>query len=355
MLEIKKTLTQSPKQKPDQSNLGFGKYFSDHMVTVDYSDDKGWHNAQLVPYGPICLDPAAMVFHYGQELFEGMKAYPAADGRVLLFRPEKNAERMIRSCERMCMALLPTEDFIQCVEALVNADRDWIPTAPGTSLYLRPFIIATDAMLGVHASHTYKAVFIASPTGSYYPNGFAPIRIFVEDEYTRASRGGTGYAKCGGNYGGSLKAQEKAQELGYNQVLWLDSVEQKYVEEVGAMNMMFKIDGEIITAPLDGTILPGVTRDSCLQLLRDWGCKVSERKLSVDELIGAAHSGKLEEAFGCGTAAVISPVGEICYKGEKHVINNFEIGEISQKLYDNLTGIQWGRLPDPHGWTREVT
>ena len=354
MLDIQKTRTQNPKAKPDQSNLGFGKFFTDHMVTVDYNAEQGWHNAQLIPYGPLSLDPAAMVFHYGQELFEGLKAYPTDDGRVLLFRPEKNAERMIASCQRMCMAALPVEDFLQCVEALVNADRDWIPTQPGTSLYLRPFVIATDPMLGVHASHTYKAVFLASPAGSYYPNGFSPIRIYVEDEYTRASRGGTGFAKCGGNYGGSLKAQEKAQQQGYNQVLWLDGVERKYVEEVGAMNMMFKIDGEIVTAPLDGTILPGVTRDSCLQLLRDWGYKVSERKLSIDELIQAAHSGKLEEAFGCGTAAVISPVGEICFKGEKMIINDEKIGEVSQKLYDNLTGIQWGRLPDPHGWTREV-
>lgn len=354
MLDIQKTRTQNPKAKPDQSNLGFGKFFTDHMVTVDYNAEQGWHNAQLIPYGPLSLDPAAMVFHYGQELFEGLKAYPTDDGRVLLFRPEKNAERMIASCQRMCMAALPVEDFLQCVETLVNADRDWIPTQPGTSLYLRPFVIATDPMLGVHASHTYKAVFLASPAGSYYPNGFSPIRIYVEDEYTRASRGGTGFAKCGGNYGGSLKAQEKAQQQGYNQVLWLDGVERKYVEEVGAMNMMFKIDGEIVTAPLDGTILPGVTRDSCLQLLRDWGYKVSERKLSIDELIQAAHSGKLEEAFGCGTAAVISPVGEICFKGEKMIINDEKIGEVSQKLYDNLTGIQWGRLPDTHGWTREV-
>ena len=298
MLTVSKTLTQNPRQKPDQKNLGFGKHFSDHMVVVDYNPEKGWHNACLMPYGPLAMDPATAVFHYAQELFEGLKAYPTADGRVLLFRPEKNGERLVRSCERMCIPPLPVEVFLTCVEELVRADREWIPTEDGTSLYLRPFIIATDAVLGVHASHTYKAIFIASPTGSYYPNGFAPIRIFVEDEYTRASEGGTGFAKCGGNYAGSLKAQEKAQAMGYNQVLWLDGVERKYVEEVGAMNMMFKIDGEIITAPLGGTILPGVTRDSCLQILRDWGYKVSERRLSVEELVQASRDGKLEEAFG---------------------------------------------------------
>ncbi len=354
MLEIKKTLTSSPRQKPCQSNLGFGRYFSDHMVTVDYCEEKGWHNAQLVPYGPLCLDPAAMVFHYGQELFEGMKAYPAADGRILLFRPEKNAQRMRTSCERMCMASLSEEDFIQCVEELVKADRDWIPTEPGTSLYLRPFIIATDAMLGVHASHTYKAVFIASPTGSYYPDGFAPIRIYVEDEYTRASRGGTGYAKCGGNYAAANRAGVRAEKLGFSQVLWLDGVERKYIEEVGSMNVMFKIAGTVVTPKLTGSVLPGITRKSCIALLQEWGVPVEERLLSVDELVSAMRDGTLEEAFGCGTAAVVSPIGSLHYGDISVTVNGGAVGPLTQRLYDEITGIQSGKIADTHGWVYRV-
>ena len=354
MLHIKKTRTTTPKQKPDQSNLGFGKYFTDHMLTIDYDPENGWHDAQIVPYGPLSLDPTAMVFHYGQEIFEGMKAYRRPDGKIQLFRPEMNGKRMANSCKRMCMAELPVDDFVQAVTELVLFDQDWIPTAPATSLYIRPFIIATDPALGVHPSHTYKFVFILSPVGAYFKNGFNTIGIFVEDEYIRAAPGGTGFAKCGGNYAGSLAGQHKAEKMGYSQVLWLDGVHHKYVAEVGAMNMMFIIDNEVITAPLDGTILPGVTRDSCLTILRDWGYKVSERDLSIGDLLAAAKSGALTEAFGCGTAAVISPVGKIGYKDECYEISGNKVGPIQTRLYEQLTGIQWGRVEDTYGWTKVI-
>ena len=353
-MNIRIEKTTCPKAHQDESKLGFGRYFTDHMFLMDYTPEEGWHDARIVPYGPLSLSPAATVLHYGVEIFEGMKAYRRADGVVQLFRPWDNFSRMNDSAERLCLPQIDPEFAEEALETLLKLDEAWVPSLPGTSLYIRPFEFGADPFLGLHTVHHSMFGIILSPSGSYYAEGINPVKIMIETRDVRAVRGGTGYAKCGGNYGGSLKAQEKAQKLGYNQVLWLDSVEQKYVEEVGAMNMMFKIDGEIVTAPLDGTILPGVTRDSCLQLLRDWGLRVSERKLSIDELVSASLSGKLEEAFGCGTAAVISPVGEIYYKGQKHVINNFEIGEVSQKLYDTLTGIQWGRLPDTHGWTREV-
>ena len=352
-MEIKVTKTTSPKEKPDFSNLGFGRYFTDHMFLADYTEGQGWHDARIVPYGPLELDPSCMVLHYGQEIFEGMKAYPC-DGKILLFRPEMNARRMNRSAERLCMAQIPEEDFIEAVSALVKVERDWIPTEEGTSLYIRPFMIATQPNLGVHASRTYKFIIILSPVGAYYPEGLNPVKIYVEDEYVRAVKGGTGFTKCGGNYAASIIAQTKAADKGYTQVLWLDGLERKYVEEVGTMNVMFKIDGEVVTPKLEGSVLPGVTRDSCIQLLEKMGIPVSERKVSIDELVEAHKAGKLEEAFGTGTAAVISPIGELYYEGEKMVIGGGEIGPVSQKLYDTLTGIQWGKLKDDMGWTREV-
>ena len=353
-MDIKITRTQTPKEKPDQNSLGFGKYMTDHMFIMDYDAGEGWHDARIVPYGPIPMEPNAIALHYAQETFEGLKAYRTAEGDIQLFRPEMNAKRMINSNARLCMPPVPVEMFIEAIEALVKVDADWIPTAPETSLYIRPFMFANQGQLGVHASKKYIFAIILSPVGAYYANGLAPVRIMVEDEYVRAAQGGTGFTKCGGNYAGSLIGQEKAEKLGYSQVLWLDGAERKYVEEVGAMNIMFKIDGEIWTAPCTGTVLPGVTRDSMIQVLKKWGYTVREERLSIDDLMQAGRDGKVEEVFGTGTAAVISPVGMLAYKDEKLVINNEQIGDLTQKLYDYLTGIQWGRVKDEFGWTRKV-
>ena len=333
MLDIKITRTTCPKEKPqDESKLGFGKKFTDHMFVMDYTEGEGWHDARIVPYAPFPLDPATVVFHYAQEIFEGMKAYRTADDTIQLFRPECNAKRMQDSADRLCIPKIPVEDYIQAVEALVDVDRDWVPHSDGASLYIRPFVFANDVGLGVHASKHYIFCIICAPSGAYYAEGINPVRIYVEDEYIRAAPGLTGFTKCGGNYAASIKAGELAEEQGYAQVLWLDGVEKKYVEEVGSMNIMFKIAGEIYTAPIEGTVLPGVTRDSMIHLLRDWGYKVNETRLSVDDLMKAGHDGTLEEVFGTGTAAVISPVGELRYKDDVVTVNNFEIGELTQKL-----------------------
>lgn len=342
------------KDKPEGA-LRFGKYYTDYMFVCDYDADQGFHDARIVPFGPIEMDPASMVLHYAQETFEGLKAYRTKDGRILLFRPEKNAARFANSNSRLSMPEVPEDLFIGAIEELVKKEQDWIPTGEGESLYIRPFMFATEAQVGVHPSFSYKFMIILSPVGAYYPEGVAPVKIWVEDEYVRAAPGGTGFTKCGGNYAGSLKAQEKAAEHGYTQVLWLDGVHKKYIEEVGSMNVMFLIDGEVYTAPIEGTVLPGVTRDSILTILRDWGYPIHEEHLSVDDLMAAAREGRLQEAFGTGTAAVISPIGELCYKGEKATVNNFETGPVTQKLYDTLTGIQWGNLEDKFGWTREVS
>ncbi len=354
-LNIKIEKTTAPKAKPDWSKLGFGKIFTDHMFIMDYTEGQGWHDARIVPYQKIALEPSAMVFHYAQEMFEGLKAYKTADGQVQLFRPQKNIERMNNTNKRMCIPQVNPDDVLQAIKAVVDVDRDWIPEAEGTSLYIRPFIIAVDPFLGVHVAKQYMFMIILSPVGSYYPDGINPVKIFVETEYVRAVKGGTGYAKVGGNYAASLIGQEKAEKLGYAQVLWLDGIEHKYIDEVGAMNVFFVIDGEIITPSLeDGNILPGVTRASCIELLRSWGYKVTERKVSVAELYEAHAAGKLNEGFGTGTAAVISPIGELNDDGNKIFLNDGKIGPISQKLYDNLTGIQWGRVADPFGWVEKV-
>ena len=353
-MEIKVERAKTLKEKPDQSNLGFGKYFTDHMFVYDWDSEKGWHDARIVPYAPIQMDPATMVLHYAQETFEGLKAYRDPEGNVQLFRPEMNAKRMRNSNKRLCMAELPEEDFVEAVETLVKYEQDWIPTAPETSLYIRPFMFATEPGVGVHPANKYKFVIILTPVGNYYPEGVAPVKIWIEDEFVRAVKGGTGFTKCGGNYAGSLAAQVKAEEHGYTQVLWLDGQERKYVEEVGSMNIMFLTNDTVVTAPLEGSVLPGVTRDSMLTILRDWGYKVEERHLSVDELMEAGRTGALKEAWGTGTAAVISPVGELCYKGEEVLINDFKTGELTQKLYDTLTGIQWGKLPDKFNWIHKV-
>jgi branched-chain amino acid aminotransferase len=353
-MEIKIERREVLKDKPDQHNLGFGKYFTDHMFLMDWTSEEGWHDARIVPYGALPTDPATMVLHYAQETFEGLKAYRDTEGNVQLFRPEMNAQRMINSNRRLCMAELPVDMFVEAVEAIVKYEEDWIPTLPETSLYIRPFMYAAQPGVGVHPANHYIFCIILSPVGNYYPEGVNPVKIWVEDEYVRAVKGGTGFTKCGGNYAASIAAQVKAEEHGYTQVLWLDGVHRKYVEEVGTMNAMFKIDGKIVTAPLEGSVLPGVTRDSIITILKDWGYTVEERLLSIDELIEASKTGKLEEAFGTGTAAVISPIGQLYYQGEEFVINDFKTGELTQKLYDTLTGIQWGKVEDKYGWVRKV-
>lgn len=355
MQEIKIELTKTPKQKPaDQSKLGFGKIFTDHMYIMSYDPENGWHDPRIEPYQPLSLEPSAMVFHYGQEMFEGLKAYRTEDGRVLMFRPDRNIARANNSNNRICIPEVPEDDFLNGLKTLINVDKDWIPTAPGTSLYIRPFIIATDPFLGVRPSDTYLFMIILSPSGAYYESGLDPVKIWIEDDYVRAVRGGIGEAKTGGNYVASLKAQMKAHDDGYSQVLWLDGVERKYIEEVGAMNIFFKINGKVVTPQLNGSILPGVTRASCIDLCRHWGLEVEERKVSVDELVAAAQDGSLEECWGSGTAAVISPVGTLRYEDTVMQISGGGIGEISQKLYDTVTGIQTGKLEDTFGWTVEV-
>lgn len=353
-MEIKIIKNENPKAKPDSNSLGFGKFFTDHMFIMDHDYENGWHNARIVPYGNLSLSPASTVLHYGEEIFEGMKAYLTEDGKVQLFRPYENAKRMNSSADRLCLPEIPEEDFVEAIKKLVEIDKDWIPTAKGTSLYIRPFMFGNDETLGVHTVHHSTFVIILSPVGSYYKEGLNPVKILIETEDVRAVRGGTGFAKCGGNYAASSRAGKKAEEKGYSQVLWLDGVERKYIEEVGAMNVMFKINGEVITPALLGSILPGITRKSCLEILKKEGIKATERKLSLEELTHAVENGTLEEAWGCGTAAVISPIGLIEVNGKKYEINNGKIGPVSQMLYDKITGIQTGRLKDEFNWTVEV-
>ena len=353
-MEIKITLNKNLKPKPDENTLVFGQTFTNHMFVMDYNEENGWHNAQILPYGNIQLDPASMILHYGQEVFEGMKAYRSEQGNIMLFRPEKNFERLNTSNDRLCIPKLDEEFCLEALIKLLELDKDWVPHLPGTSLYIRPFIIATQKGLGVHPAKEYKFLIICCPVGSYYKEGLNPVKIYVEDEYVRAVKGGTGFIKSGGNYAASLKGQEKAEKMNYSQVLWLDGKERKYIEEVGAMNVFFKIDGKVVTPSLEGSILPGITRRSTIELLKSWNIPVEERKISIDELITAYNENKLEEAFGTGTAAVISPIGEFNYQNKIMVVNNNQIGELSQKLYDTLTGIQWGKLKDNFGWVKKL-
>jgi len=353
-MKIDITLTTTPKARPDQNNLGFGNYFTDHMFIMNYSDGKGWYTPRIVPYAPLSLDPASMVFHYGQEVFEGLKAYRSDEGKVLLFRPDKNMARLNVSNERLCIPQIDEKFAIEAIKTLVNTDKSWIPTAPETSLYIRPFIIAVDPFVGVRASNEYLFIIILSPVGAYYKEGLSPIKIYVENEYVRAVRGGLGHTKAGANYAASLAAQNKAKKMNYSQVMWLDGIEQKYIEEVGTTNVFFKINGTYVTPALGGSILSGVTRMSVIELLKSWGCKVEERKLSIDELVAANENGTFEEAFATGTAAVVSPIGELRY-GEKILnINNGKIGENTQKIYNELTSIQWGKKKGPDGWSVEI-
>jgi len=348
------TRNPNPGTMPPVDKLGFGKVFSDHMFVMDYNSKEGWHDARIVPYGPLSLSPAASVFHYAGEVFEGLKAYRRKDGKVQLFRHDANVERLNISAERIGLPQVPADIAMAAIEQLVEVDQNWVPSDPGTSLYIRPFLFSTDPELALHGIHEAMFVIILSPSGSYYAEGINPVKIMLETEDVRAVRGGTGYTKCGGNYAASNRAGDKAMEKGYSQVLWLDGVERKYVEEVGAMNVMFKVEGKVITPALNGSILSGITRRSCIQMIKSWGMDVEERLISIDELVEAAKNGKLEEAWGCGTAAVISPIGELCYQDVKYTINDFKIGPTAQKLYDELTGLQWGDKPDPFGWTKVI-
>ncbi|MCL1849534.1 MAG: branched-chain amino acid aminotransferase [Clostridiales bacterium] len=353
-MHIEITKNTQPKPKPDWNNLGFGEYFSDHMLLVDYDPAQAWHNARIVPYGPLSMDPSAGVLHYAIEVFEGMKAYTCPDGKVRMFRPHANGSRINRSAARLCMPPIPENDFVESIGELIKIDRDWIPKEDNTSLYIRPFMYSDQSNVGVRIPETFRFVVILSPVGAYYKEGLNPVSIYVEDEYVRAAKGGTGFTKCGGNYAASLIAQKKAKELGFSQVLWLDGAERKYIEEVGAMNVMFKIKGEIVTPELGDSILPGITRDSVLQLVKSWGMTAVERRISIDELHEAARNGDLEEAFGTGTAAVICPIGMFSIRGEKLQVSDGNIGPVTQRLYDTLTGIQWGKIPDPFGWSYEL-
>jgi len=354
MLNIKIEKATILKEKPDPNQLGFGNIFTDHMFIMDYEEGKGWIDPRIVPYQDVILAPSAMVFHYGQEMFEGLKAYRTERDEILLFRPEMNIKRTNTTNQRICIPQVNEADVLQAIKAIVEVDKDWVPSLPGTSLYIRPFIIATDPFLGVRPANMYKLMIILSPVGAYYKEGMNPVKIWVETEYVRAVKGGVGFAKTGANYAASLKAQMKAKEKGYAQVLWLDGVERKYIEEVGTMNVFFKIDGEIITPSLEGSILPGVTRDSVIQLLKDWNMKVSERKISIDELYQAHDEGRLEEVFGTGTAAVISPVGLLDWDGRQLTVNNKEIGPVARRLYDTITDVQCGTIEDTYHWTVKI-
>ncbi len=353
-MELKIELRKDLKEKPDMSNLGFGNYYTDHMFVMDYTDGIGWHDARIVPYGPFSMEPACMVLHYGQTTFEGLKAYKGKNGQIRLFRPEKNMERLNRSNERVCIPQFDGPFVVEAIKKLVKIDESWIPTDPGTSLYIRPFVIAMDSHVGVHPSHTYRFFVILSPVGSYYKEGINPVKIYVEDQFCRAVKGGLGYAKTAANYAASLKAQEVAESRGYTQVLWLDGIEKKYIEEVGTMNVMFVINGEVVTPEINGSILEGITRMSSIELLRKAGYKVTERRISIQEVVEAAKNGTLNEAFGTGTAAVISPIGELYFEGESIVVNNGEIGPVSRTIYDTITGIQSGEREDEMGWVTLV-
>lgn len=354
MQEIKVTLTQNKKQKPDPSSLGFGKYFTDHMFLMDYYEGKGWVDPRIVPYGPLPLEPSAMCLHYGQEVFEGMKAYRRENGGAVLFRPDKNMARLNVSNERLCIPLIDEAFCVEAIRRLVEVDKDWIPEGENTALYIRPFIIAVDPALGVHPAKHLMFIVIMSPVGSYYKEGINPVKIYVEKKYVRAVKGGMGFTKTAGNYSASLKAQDEAEKKGYTQVLWLDGVERRYIEEVGTMNVFFKINGEVITPSLEGSILSGITRMSCIDVLRSKGYKVTERRLALDEVVAAAENGTLEEAFGTGTAAVISPIGELIVDDKTIKINGGEIGEVSHLLYDTIVGIQNGKVEDTFGWIKNV-
>lgn len=355
-IKIKLASPELRKNKPaNEANLGFGKIFSDHMFTMKYYAGRGWENAEIGPFEPLCLQPTAMCFHYGQEIFEGMKAYRGRSGEIYLFRPMANISRMNASAERLCMPAVDPDLFMDATIKLVLLEKDWIPRGAGTSLYIRPTMIATEAALGVHPANEYLFFIIVGPVGAYYPEGFNPTKIYVSEEYVRSVRGGTGNCKNAGNYAASLYASQIAMKMGYTQVLWLDAIEKKYVEEVGTSNIFFLIGDELVTAPLEGTILPGVTRDSVIQMARHWGMSVSERRLSMEEVVRAAEAGDLKEVFASGTAAVVSPVGQFYYQGKEYLVNGGGTGEVTRKLYEEILGIQYGEREDPFGWRIKIS
>lgn len=350
-IKIIKATSDRLKNKPsDEDNLNFGDIFTDHMFLMDYENGKGWLDPRIVPYGNFSIDPAAMGIHYGQEIFEGLKAYYGKDDGIYLFRPEENINRFNLSASRVCMPNMDPTVFMEGMKTLILLEKDWIPKNKGTSLYIRPAMLATEPHLGVRPARSYLFFIILCPVGAYYKEGLNPVKIYVEDKYVRAAVGGTGEVKTAGNYAASLLAAEEAKEKGFTQVLWLDAAQRRYVEEVGTMNMFFVIENEVITTPLTGSVLPGITRDSVIHLVKHWGLKISERSLAIDEVIEAAKDGRLSEAFGTGTAAVISPVGQITYKGEDHVVAGGEMGEISQRLYNEIVAVQYGDKEDPYGW-----
>jgi len=351
---IRITRTAIRKDKPRDRDLAFGNVFTDHVFVMDFQEEKGWYDPRVEPYGPFALDPATAVLHYGQSLFEGLKAFRGKDGKIRLFRPDKHVARINRTAERMCIPTFDPDMVLKSWTTLVDIDRDWVPSAVGTSLYIRPTVIASEPFLGVRPAKEYLYYVILSPVGAYYPEGMAPVKIKVIDRYVRAVPGGLGEAKTAANYAASLYAAEEAKHEGFTQVLWLDGVHRKYIEEVGTSNIMLRIADEVITPPLAGTILAGVTRDSALVLAREWGLRVSERAITIDEVIEAAHRGTLQEVWATGTAAVISPVGELAYKDERIPINGGRTGPIAQRLYDTIVSIQYATAPDPHGWTVEV-
>lgn len=351
---VRVTRSVQPKPKPKDWELGFGTVFTDHMFLANFHEDKGWYDARIEPYGPLPLDPAAAVLHYGQAIFEGIKAFRGVDGRVRLFRPEKYAERMTGSARRMCIPPLEAEFMVESIRSLVALDREWVPSTIGTSLYIRPTVVADEPFLGVRPARSYLYYVIMSPVGTYYPEGIAPVKILVADQHVRAVEGGIGGAKTGGNYAASLYASEEAKHEGFAQVLWLDGRQRKYLDEVGTMNIMVKIGEEVITPPLTGTILPGVTRNTVLVLLGEWNVPVTERSISIDEVLEAYRAHTLAEVFGTGTAAVISPVSELVYRKERMIINDHRIGPLAQRLYDAITDIHYGRGRDTRGWTVEA-
>ena len=349
-MEISVNKVSNPRQLPDQSQLGFGQLFTDHMFNMDYTESNGWSNARIEPYGPIEMDPATMVLHYGQAIFEGLKAYRAENGRVQLFRPEQNIARLNRSAKILCIPPV-TEDFaLDAIKKLVSLEAHWVPGAPETSLYIRPTVIAMDPYLGVRPSYSYRFFVILSPVGAYYPEGFNPVKIWVTDKHVRAVRGGVGEAKTPANYAASLYGAEVAKQAGYTQVLWLDAVEQRFVEEVGTMNIFFVIDGTLVTPPLNGSILPGITRDSVLTLARHWGIPAVQEAISIDDVMKAHRDGSLQEIFGAGTAAVISPVSQLAWHDEVITIADGAVGPMAKRLYTAITDIQYGRTKDPFGW-----
>ncbi len=351
---IRITRTKAPRPRPADAELGFGTVFTDHMFLMDFQEEKGWYDPRIEPYGPLSLDPATAVLHYAQAIFEGLKAFRGRDGRIRLFRPQKHVERLNNTARRLCIPPLDPALVLRSWTTLVDLDRDWVPSTVGTSLYIRPTIIASEPFLGVRPARQYLYYVILSPVGAYYPEGMNPVKIKVIDTYVRACPGGVGEAKTAGNYAASLYAAEEAKHEGYTQVLWLDGAQRRYLEEVGTMNIMLRLGDEVVTPPLAGTILPGVTRDSVLTLLREWGVPVAERQIAIDEVVAAARQGRLHEVWGTGTAAVISPVGELAYRGERIVVNQGRIGELTQRLYDAIVAIQYGTAPDPRGWTVEV-